>query len=661
MIFSYNWLQSFFENRILKPEKLADLLTMHSFEVEGIKKKKGDFLLDIDILSNRSSDCLSHEGVAREISAILSKKMKKPESKIKNGKKNLLKVEVKDKKNCPRYTARVMEGVKVGPSPKWIKDRLEACGLQPINNIVDIANYVMLETGQPLHAFDYEKVSEKIIVRRAKEGEEIVSLDGNKYKLSKDILVIADNKSPLAVAGIKGGKKAEIEKDTKTIILESANFKYSLIRKTSRKLDLKTDASWRFENEIDPNLTEKAINRAAFLVEKEANGKDASGLIDCYPKKRTPKTVKLNKDYLRKLLGIDIKDKEIDSIFKRLGFEVLGKKVRIPTFRLDISIEEDLAEEAGRIYGFENIPAVFPSAALVPPQKNFSIFWENFVKDNLKEMRFSEIYNYSFISKKQAEDFNYKKGSLKALDNPLSSDQEYLRPSLAPNLLKNIKENANNFQEINIFELGKVFLKKEKKMLFVFSDKMDFYSLKGISDELLERMGISEIWYDDFKATPEEKSLWEKRRGAEIKVGSEEIGFLGEISSDVLRKMKIDRKVVAFEIDFEKLQKIASEEQEYQPISRYPSAVRDVAVLVPLGVKVEDVMNIINKTGGSLVRDVDLFDIYEEEGLPGGKKNLAFHIIYQAKDRTLENKEISKMQDKIIKALESEVQWQVRK
>ncbi len=636
---------------------------MHSFEVEDIEKKKGDFLLDIDVLPNRSSDCLSHLGVAREISALTGKRIEALKEKT-GGRKDssLLKIQVKSKKDCSRYTALVMKEVKVGPSPKWIKERIEACGLQPVNNIVDIANYVMLETGQPLHAFDYDKVSGGIFVRRAEKGEEIVSLDNNRYKLDSSILVISDKEGPLAVAGIKGGKKAEIGKGTKTIILESANFNYSLIRKSSRKLDLKTDASWRFENELDPNLTEEAIKRAAYLIEKEAGGRDISGMIDYYPEKRTPKTIKLDNNYLRKLLGIEIKDKEIKDILKRLGFEVSKKGVKVPIYRLDLSIEEDLIEEVGRVYGFENIPSEFPFSSLIPPEKNSSVFWENFVKDVLKE-NFSEVYNYSFISKKQAEDFGYKK-DLAKIENPLSSDQGYLRPSLIPNLLKTIKENSRNFDEIDIFELGKVFFRgKEERMLSVFSDSKDFYRLKGIVDDLLEKMGISEIWYDDFKATPEEskKSFWEKGRRAEIKADSEEIGFLGEISSNILKKVKIDKKVTAFEINFEKLQKKASEDQEYQPISRYPSAVRDIAVLVPLGVKAEEVMNRINSAGGSLIRDIDLFDIYEGEGMPEGKKNLAFHIIYQAEDRTLDNKEISKLQDKIIKALDSKVEWQVRK
>ncbi len=686
MVFSYNWLQSFFESKLPKSNKLAELLTMHSFEVEGIKKKGEDALLDIDVLPNRSSDCLSHLGVAKEIAAIIGKKIKIPPINLKENKssksKDFIKVEVRSKKDCSRYTARVIENIKVGPSPKWIREKIEACGLQSINNIVDIANYVMLETGQPLHAFDFDKIKsvqnqkyksklKNIIVRRAKKGEKIITLDNGEYSLDRDILAITDEENLLAIAGIKGGKKAEIKKETKTIVLESANFNYLAIRRASWNLGLKTDASWRFENEIDPNLTKEAIDRTAYLIQKIAEGKIASGIVDFYPKKRVSGKINLDPGYVRNLLGIDIKDKEVKDILKRLNFEVKKKgkvfEVKIPTRRLDLLIAEDLVEEVGRLYGFQKIPAVFPIASLIPPKKNFSIYWENIIKNILKEAGFTEVYNYSFIGEKKANAFGYKKGELVELENPLSLDYKYLRPSLIPNLLKNLRENSKNFKDINIFELGKIFTPNnkqlEKKVLSVLSTNSDFYTFKGIVDLLLNKLGISEIWYDDFKVSPEEskKNFWEEGRRAEIKVASQEIGFLGEISPEILKKMKINRRVVLFDINFEELQKLCSEEQEYQPISQYPSAVRDIAVLVPAEVRVEEVLNKINIVGRSLIRDIDLFDIYEGKPLPINKKSFAFHIIYQAKDRTLSAKEIDALQQKIVEALEKNPEWEIRR
>ena len=728
MKFSYNWLKELSKTK-LSPEKLAEFLTMHFAEVEEVKKEGKDFVLDIDVRPNRAGDCFSHLGVAREIAAIAKLKFETPIYKIQEDKnlkaKDFVSVEVKPRQACPRYTARVITDVKVGPSPKWMRDRLKVCGLRSINNIVDITNYVMLETGQPLHAFDIDKLEgQKIIVRFAKEGEKIVTLDEEKYDLYEDILVIADAKKPIAIAGIKGGKALEINSKTKIIVLESANFNQGIIRQGSKMTDLKTDASIRFEHGLDPNLTEFAINRAAYLIQKIAKGKITQGLVDVYPKKVGPKIIRLDLDYVERLLGVKIPMTEIKNILERLGFKIKKEGARrrqdsnppaallrgtsgggsgaaklkmgpakaggwwegrslnvvVPTFRLDISLPEDLIEEIGRLYGYQKIPAIFPVAALIPPQRNLNIFWEDITKNILKEVGFTEVYNYSFISEDDTDIFKYNKKDLIELENSISSDFQYLRPSLIPNLLKNIAKNQKNFSEIKIFELGKTFKKikyqiskikntnqnsklTEKKMLTGVMTGGAFYQLKGVVDLLLNKLGISNIWYDEYQPTPEESKIevWQKGKCAEIKVNGEEIGFLGEISPQILDKIRIALKTVYFEIFFDKLSKLASEEHEYRPISRFPAAIRDIAILVPQFVRVEEVLNKIETVAGSLIRDIDLFDIYEGEELPQGKKNLAFHLIYQAEDRTLSSKEIDQIQDKIIKAIEEESEWQVRK
>ncbi|MFC1789816.1 phenylalanine--tRNA ligase beta subunit-related protein, partial [Patescibacteria group bacterium] len=302
MKFSYNWLQSFFEKKIPNPEALAKSLIFHFAEVEEVKKEGNDYILDIDVRPNRAGDCFSHKGIAREISVILNLKMKTEKIKLKKDKKlktkDFLKIEISNKEACLRYTARIIFGVKIASSPKWIQERLITCGLRPINNIVDIANYIMLETGQPLHAFDEGKLEDKkIIVRYAKEGEKITTLDEGKYELNKNILVIADSKKSIAIAGIKGGKNPEIDKKTKIVVLESANFDSQVIREGSKKLNLRTDASLRFEHGIDPNLTELAINRAAQLIQDIAGGKVLKEVIDIYPKKLFPKIIKLDLNY----------------------------------------------------------------------------------------------------------------------------------------------------------------------------------------------------------------------------------------------------------------------------------------------------------------------------------------------------------------------------
>ena len=674
MIFSYNWLKDYIKGKLPQPKKLAELLTAHSFEVSEVKKVGSDWILDIGVLSNRAPDCFSHIGIAREISAITEKKYTGATRAIQEAKnfktKDFVSVEVKDYEACPRYTARVVTDVKVGPSPKWIKERLKVCGLQPINNIVDIANYVMLETGQPLHAFDGEKLEDKkIIVRFAKKNEQIITLDNQKFDLDPDILVIADAKNPIAIAGIKGGKESGINKETKIVVLESANFDPRIIRQGSKKLNLKTDASLRFEHGIDPNLTEIAINRAAYLIQEVAGGKITRGLIDFYPRKVLAKRIRLDLDYLESLLGVKIPPKEVRKILERLGFKIENWKLKIlnvvvPTFRLDISLPEDLIEEIGRIYGYQKIPAIFPTASLIPPQRNFEIFWEDLVKNVLKEAGFIEVYNYSFFGEKEVKTFQYEKKNLVEIENPVSLEQKYLRASLIPNLLKNLQKNQKHFEEIRIFELGKIFQPQtEKRMLSGLMAGEVFYQLKGVVDLLLNKLGISNNWYDEYRPSPEDSKLaiWHPQKCAEVKVDHQEIGFLGEISPSILDDFKIKRKVVVFDLDFEKLQKLASEETLYQPVSRYPAAIRDLAVLVPRGVKVAEVLNIINTAGGPLVRDVDLFDMYEGEELPFGKKNLAFHIIYQAEDRTLSSEEIEEIHQKIIKALEEDPEWQVRK
>ncbi|MDD2731592.1 MAG: phenylalanine--tRNA ligase subunit beta [Candidatus Pacebacteria bacterium] len=692
MLFSYNWLKDY--TKLPKPAKLVELLVMHSFEVEEVLKISGDYLFEVDVLSNRAPDCFSHIGLAREIAAVSSKRFKAPKFNLKE--KNKLKIEdfininVSDKNDCLRYSGRVLLNVKVGPSPKWVQKRLKICGLRPINNIVDIVNYVMLETGQPLHAFDFDKISgpksgpKKIIVRRAEKGEKIISLDDEKYGLNENILVISDLEGPLAIAGIKGGKKAEIDKKTKNIVLEAANFNYQVVRRASRILKLKTDASWRFENRISPNLTESSINRAAYLIKSIAKGDVSWGIIDSYPKKALPVKVKFATDYLERLLGIEVPVRDIKDILSRLEFEVIDERaigdnnssiqltVKVPDFRLDISIPEDLIEEIGRIYGYYKIQPVFPVSSLIPAKKNIDVFWEQMIKDILKESGFSEVYNYSFTGE-EAKKFGYNKEEIIRILNPISDEHNYLRPSLIVNLLKNVSLNFRYFNEVKIFELGKIFKKTnsgliEKKMICsLIASKEDnndlFYQIKGVLDQFLNKLGISDIYYDEHQPTPDDSkiSVWDIKRCAEVKSGSEELGFLGAVSSSILDSMKIKGSVFLFDIDFEKLLNLCSEEHEFRPISQYPAAVRDLSVLIPLKVKVEEVLNNIETAGGALIRDVDIFDIYEGEGIKEGKKSLAFHIVFQAEDRTLKSQEIDQILNRIIKSLQENPQWEVRK
>jgi len=420
MLFSYNWLQSFFQDKLPAPKKLAEILTLHSFEVEEIKKNKNDSVFDLDITANRAADCFSHLGIARECSTFLNLKLQMPNLKITENKDKIddfIKVSIKNKNDCLRYTGRVIRGIKVKESPKYIQNRLISCGLEPINNIVDAANYVMLELGQPLHAFDLDKINgSRIIVRKAKNNEKIEALDGKTYKLDENVLVIADSKKSLAIAGIKGGKSSAIDNQTKNIFIESANFNRLSIRKTSRKLRIKTDASFRFEHGMDSNMTEMAVDRLAKLITEIAGGKIAKNRVDVFSKKVISRKIKLDLTQVEKLLGIKISKKDIFKILKSLGLEIDNNlKVKIPSIRPDIIESNDLIEEIGRIYGYEKIVPVFPKLALMPAQRNQKIVWQERVKNILKASGFFETYNYSFISKKIGD---YLGNNLAELENP---------------------------------------------------------------------------------------------------------------------------------------------------------------------------------------------------------------------------------------------------
>jgi len=699
MKISYNWLKDYIKGRLPKPEKLAQGLTLHAFEVESITKQGGDYILDIDVLPNRAHDCLSYIGVARECAALTSSKFKVQSLKFKE-ERNLrinkfLKVEVKDKRLCHRYTARVITGVKVKDSPKWIKRRLLACGLKPINNIVDATNYVMLETGQPLHAFDLEKIGsgnpkstgianfssrsnrglksatpqkiKKIIVRRAKKNEKINTLDGGEYELDRDILVIADKKEPLAIAGIKGGKIAKINRDTQTIVLESANFNPLAVRRSSKKIGIKSDASRRFEAELDSNLCEPALDRVTGLIQAVAHGKVVKGLVDIYPKKVKPLRIKLDLEQVKKILGIEISRQSIKNTFKSLGANIKEHKfyleVEIPTWRRDLSIPEDLIEEIARIYGYNNIPSQMPEVQLDIPKVDISLLWENKIKDILVGAGFTEVYNYSFINANQTQISNTDRAPIK-IANPMNINQKYLRTSLIPNLLNSVKENLKYFQRFKIFELGKIYYQgggeiQEKKSLTgaaVGENSRTFYQAKGVVELLLSKLGIQNFNLQPLTSNIQHLTsniqFWHPSRTAEITIGRKVLGTIGEVHPEILAKYSIDSKVVLFDIDSAKLIELVRPYKIYKPVSRYPTVTLDLAVVLPKNFLWADIKNQVLKEGGRLVKGIKLFDIYKGNQLPKGKISFAFHIIYQAEARTLKEREAKMVHEKIVRALE---------
>ncbi len=666
MKFSYNFLQSFFEKKIPSAKELADLLMMHFFEVEEVKKVNGDYILDIDVLSSRAGDCLSHVGIAREISAITGIKYNEPKAKIKKDGEDIserLNLEVRSA--CSRYTLCGIEGVKVKNSPSFIQKRLTSCGIKPINNIVDIVNYVMLETGQPLHAFDAGKIEgEKIIVRYAKKREKIVTLDEKRYELIDNILVIADELSPIAIAGIKGGIVPEVDKDTNTIYLEAANFDPVTIRKASQFLKIRTDASLRFEHGIPLELTEIAIKRAVSLITENAGGKVLKGMIDYYPQKSEEKEVVFKIEDVRRILGIEISFKEVERILRALEFKVRRNQdifyVEIPYFRTDVAIKEDVIEEVGRMYGYEKITPQIPREIIKPNEEKDLFSMEMVCKNLWKGFGFTETYNYSFINESNAVFFERKK--LIEMEKPVSLEFKYLRPSLLAGLLKNLAENERNYENIKIFEIGKVFYKEEseteeKKKLAIISSNDDFYGMKGKINLFLKEFLLEDVSYTE----NQENHLFCENRSAKIMYNGEEIGLFGELSEKARKDTKIKSNAVMAEIDFEKILKLCKDIKIYDPILKFPSSVRDVAVLVPQKTTYEEVLRKIENTGGKMLKNVFLFDSYEGKEIPEGTKSLAFRLTFQAKNRTLSSEEVNDLQKKIINILDGISKWKVRK
>lgn len=695
MKFSYNWLRELVRVKE-SSEQLAEFLTLRAFEVESVTQHKKDWILDIKLYGNRMADASGHIGMAREIASLKKLKFREPNIKImeKSTRKivDRLKIVIEDKEGCSRYSARVMTGVRVAASPAWLEERLMACGLQSINNLVDAANYVMLERGQPLHVFDYDQLESSdslkkiIIVRRAKKGEELFGLDEKNYTLDPSVLVIADSKRTLAIAGIKGGKNSGVSETTTNIILEAANFNSTQIRRTSQTLRFRTDASYRFENGLDPNETENALNRLVELILQIAGGEVLRGAIDIYPHRSGARKILFRADYANRILGQALSHSFYQDVFTRLGMAVTRKKpdvllVQSPTRRRDIEIEEDLIEEAARIFGYENIKPTFSEVAITSVMPNEELRWEDRVRSFLTSQGFSEHSPYEFTGDRELEQFSIEQKHVIVVENPTSPEQQYLTPRVAIKYILAAVENGKHYDAVRLFGIGKNFLHAQKnntqaiqgiaeeKSLVIVSTEKDakneeFYRLKGVVEQLLESCGLGEYWFDD--VIPEEKraqhyAFYHPYRVAEIKVGDTLLGIMGEIHPRVFDQKLKKGRIVTAEISFDALWHLARAEGEYQPPGKYPSIVRDIAVIVPFFTKTEEVLNIIENVGGPLLMDTDLFDYFQDEEMrDADQKSLAFHLVFQSQERTLEDKEINTLTEKIVNALE-EKGWEVKK
>lgn len=639
---------------------------------------ESDSVLEIKVLPDRAHDAMSHVGVAREICAlekrefdydfdglVLAKKSKK-------GKK--INVEIKSDK-CRRYVGVLMENVEIKDSPVWMQSRLKASGIRPINNVVDATNYIMLELGNPLHAFDAKKIEGNIIVREAKPKEKLTLLDDSEVELDGNDLLITDNKKALALAGIMGGLHSGISENTKSIFLEAASFEAISLRKTRTKLGIQTDSSSRFEKDIDPNMAEKAMVRLVEILEHIAGG-ETKEIIDIYPKPLKPWKVKLDLDYVERLLGEKIPQKEIIRILNSLDITTkqASKSLEclIPTFRLDLRTQEDLIEEIGRIFGYDKVEPQIMAEIPASRKVNEMVVFERKIRNILTAFGVDEVYNYSFYSKKDAADTGLEEIKHYELQNPMNPEQENVRVSLIPNILKNIRENIKHFSTFGIFEIGRTYwpnggFPEEKRVLMIAKvlpeDKgaETFFSAKGVCDDFMSQLGIKDSYYDNFDPTPTSSTLgsWHLGRLAEIKVEgiAEKIGYIGEVSPLIVANFKIGKRVAIVEIDLEKLLQVSKKEKTYSQISRFPTVTRDISFVVGADVSVAKISEIIKKAGGELVLSSELFDIFNKEG----KNSFAFHIAFGSKERTLESREIDIIIEKIISALSAESGAEVRK
>lgn len=701
MRISKKWLQNFVHiPPELSPDQLADLITTRVVEVdETVSLGRDDIIFDIDnkSLSSRP-DLWGHYGMARELAALFKTKLKAQKMpKIKAGNKIKLRVAVQDKKGCPRYTGVILDGITVGPSPEWLQHRLRSVGQRPINNIVDITNYVMFELGQPTHAFDASRLTPSsppptrgrmgggisIIVRRAKDGEKFVTLDGVERALTSDMLVIADAEKPLALAGVMGGLHTGVSDTTKSVLFESANFDAVTVRKMSQKLGLRTEGSARWEKWQDPANAEIGLQRLVELTQKICpTARVVSNVADTGPVKLPQGPLTLPMSFVQKKIGVSINKKQVVSMLGSLGFGVKTKgntlSVKIPSWRAtkDISIPEDLVEEIARLYGYENIPATMPSFSIVPGKANPLRELERRLKELLAyEFNYTETINYSFESPAWLARLGESAATHLELNNPIAKDRPLIREQLIPNLLMNMEANLHRFDRVALFEIGRVFWGKEqgefadnkkKERLpkqptllgLVYAAKDDeapFFAVSEAIRGLLIRLGVDGRIEKSARAA----RLMHPGRSAEIKIGDTPVGFIGELHPAAQTRAGIPYRVGMVEIALESLLAVKRDNSRYQPLPMYPLVERDLAFVVKREAEHAALAEAI-RSADPLIESVTLFDVYEGKGMVASKKSLAYHINYRSDEKTLTAEAVDQIQAKVGERLAKEFGAEIR-
>lgn len=633
-----------------------------------------DTVVDFEITNNRP-DCYSILGLAREAAAAFNKPMRHHDPVVRGGAagelSELLEVEVPAEDLCRRYTARMVRNVKIAPSPKWLRQRLRANGVRPINNIVDITNYVMLEYGQPMHAFDYRYVgSGKIIVRRSEPGEALTTLDGNVRTLTPGMLVIADETKPIGLAGIMGGENSEIMDDTVDVVFESANFNGTSIRQTALALGMRTEASGKFEKNIDPLLTLPAVDRACELVELLGAGEVMDGVIDVLNDIPEPRTIELEPDRINALLGTDISEADMVEYLRRLEIPVEGHEIRVPSWRPDLVGMADIAEEVGRLFGYNNIPTTTFRGAATEGGYTEAMKLENRAGSLCRSLGYSEILTYSFVSPSIFDQIRLPEDSslrnAMRIQNPLGEDASIMRTVALPSMLAILaRNNAYHNDAVKLYELAKVYLPKpgqilpdEPKHLVLgtYGEHEDFFKMKGEIEAFLRGMNVPEARYTAEKHDP----TFHPGRCARVSVGGVDLGCFGQIHPLVARSYGIDGEIFAAELNFTALLSLQLPEKTYTPLPKYPAVTRDIAVVCDEAVTVAALSDCIRAAGGKLLRSVELFDIYRGKGIASGSKSAAFRLTLRADDRTLTDADSDGVVSAVLAALEKELNAKLR-
>ena len=628
-----------------------------------------DVVFEYEITSNRV-DCYSVVGIAREAAATFRKEFVPPVvTAVGNDEdvNDFIKVTVEDPDLCPRYTARVVKNIKIGPSPKWMQRRLASVGIRPINNLVDITNYVMEEYGQPMHAYDLDTIAGgQIVVRRAKENETFVTLDGQERKLDESVLMICDGEKSVGIAGIMGGENSMITDDVHTMLFEAACFDGTNIRKSSKKVGLRTDASGKFEKGLDPNNAEAAMNRACQLIEEMGAGEVVGGMVDVYSKKKEPVRVPFDADEINGLLGTDISKEDMLSYFKKIDLEYdeATNEVIAPTFRHDLFRMADLAEEVARFYGYDNIPTTLPRGEATTGKLSFKLRVEEIARDIAEFCGFSQGMTYSFESPKVFDKLLIPSDSplrnTVEIMNPLGEDYSIMRTTSLNGMLTSLATNYNRRNKnVRLYELGNIYLPKslpltelpEERMRFtlgMYGDG-DFFSMKGVIEEFFEKIGLhKKETYDPNAGKP----YLHPGRQANIIYDGVVVGYLGEVHPDVADTYGIGTKAYVAVLDMPEITERATFDRKYTGIAKFPAVTRDISMVMPKEILVGQVEEVIEKKGGAYLESYALFDLYEGAQIKEGYKSVAYSIVFRAKDKTLEEAEISQAMEKILAGLE---------